>query len=103
MNTNVEWEKLPYYGEVMRAKKREAREEGFQEGGVIALQGVLVDVLKDQFGHVPNRTVRAVQAIQKSGQLRLMVRKSLKAESLAEVQKLLLARKAKANGRNGHR
>jgi len=99
MMTNVEWEKLPFYGEVLKAKKREAH----QEGGVMALQGILVDLLNDQFGRVPDRTIRAVQAIQKPNQLKAMVRKSLKAESLAEVRKLLLAHKAKANGRNGRR
>jgi hypothetical protein len=62
---------------------------------------MLVDLLTDQFGRLPNKTLRAVQAIQTPQRLKALVRKSLKAESLSEVQKLLVASKAKPNGRNG--
>jgi hypothetical protein len=94
---NIEWEKIPHFGDAIKAKKKEARQEGRQE----ALQEMLIEILNAQFGHVPGRTVRAIQSIQEPRKLKSLARKSLKAESLAEVQKLLAASKTKVDGRNG--
>jgi len=100
----VEWEKLPHFGDAMKAKKKEAwqegREEGLQKGGVLALQDMLIELLNIQFGHVPGKTIHAVQAIQSPRLLKALVRKSLKAASLSEVQKLLVASRTKTNGRH---
>jgi hypothetical protein len=93
----IKWEDLPYIGDTIKIKKQ----EGWQEGRVLALQEMLVDLLTDQFGRIPNKTLRAVQAIQTPQRLKAIVRKCVKAESLAEAQKLLAASKAKTNGRNG--
>jgi hypothetical protein len=94
---NIEWEKIPHFGDALKAKNKEARQEGRQE----ALQEMLIEILSAQFGHVPGRTVRAIQAIQEPRKLKALARKSLKAGSLAEMHKLLSASKTKVDGRNG--
>jgi hypothetical protein len=97
----IKWEDLPYIGDTIKIKKQEGWQEGRQEGRVLALQEMLVDLLTDQFGRIPNKTLRAVQAIQTPQRLKAIVRKCVKAESLAAAQKLLAASNAKTNGRNG--
>jgi hypothetical protein len=90
---DIKWEELPFIGDTIKAKKQEARQETLQE--------VLIEILSTQFGKIPQTTIRAIQSIQEPRMLKTITRKSLKAESLAEVQKLLVASKTKTNGRNG--
>lgn len=105
--TDIKWEQLPYIGDRLRAKKKEAwqegkqegLQEGRQEGGLSGMQEMLLEVLNSRFGSVSSRTVRAIQTVQSPSKLKTIARKSLKAESLAEVQKLLPASKPKPNGR----
>lgn len=109
--TDIKWEQLPYIGDRLRAKKKEAwqegkqeglqegRQEGRQEGGLSGMQEMLLEVLNSRFGNVSSRTVRAIHTVQSPSKLKTLARKSLKAESLAEVQKLLPASKPKPNGR----
>ncbi|NUO83286.1 hypothetical protein HUU05_24710 [candidate division KSB1 bacterium] len=99
--TDIKWEELPYIGDRIKAKKKEAWEEGRQEGrhegGVLGMHELLLDVLNSRFGNVPVKTIRAIHTVQSPSKLKTLARKSLKAESLAEVQKLLPT--SKTNGR----
>ncbi len=114
---NVEWEKIPHFGDALRAKtiaasakareeglhsgREEGMREGHEAGEIFASQEMLAELLRIQFGAVPVRTMRAIHAIHDRRVLKAMTRKILKADSLAEVHKLLVANKAKTNGRNG--
>ncbi len=102
---NVEWEKLPYFGEAIKEKRKEAlregREEGREEGEMLATQEMLVELLSIQFGQAPLRTVRAIRAIQDRRRLKAMTRKVMKAASLAEAHKLLAESTSKPKSRNG--
>ncbi len=105
--TDIKWEQLPYIGDRMRAMKKEGvqegRLEGRQEGGLFGMQELLLEVLSSRFGSVPSKTVRAIHTVQSPSKLKTIARKSLKAESLAEVQKLLPMNKPKTNVRSAIR
>lgn len=102
--TNINWEQLPYIGDRMRAIKkegmREGMQEGRQEGGLFGVREMLLEVLSTRFGNVPSKTVRAIHTVQSPSKLKTIARRSLKAESLAEVQKLLPVSKPKTNSRS---
>lgn len=98
---NVEWEKIPHFGDALRAKTSEASVRSREEGEMSATQEMLAEVLSIQFGPVPARTQRVIRAIHDRRILKAMTRKVLKAASLAEAHKLLSAGKTKHNGRNG--
>jgi len=87
------WKNLPHFGEAMRENEKEA----FYEG----LQDMLIEMLNAQFRNVPSKTIRAIQAIHAPNKLKTIMRKSRKAESLAEVQSIVMAAIPKTNGRNG--
>lgn len=101
--TDIKWEQLPYIGDRIRAMKKEGwqegKQEGRQEGGLYGMQELLLEVLYSRFGSVPSKTIRAIQTVQSPSKLKTLARKSLKAESLAEVQKLLSPSKPKPNAR----
>lgn len=91
------WKSLPHFGDAMRANEDEVKKEAFHEG----LQDMLIEMLNAQFRNVPSKTVRAIQAIHAPNKLKTIMRKSRKAESLAEVQSIVMAAIPKTNGRNG--
>jgi|GEM_PF-4490628 len=62
---------------------------------------MLIEILNTHFGYVPDKTIRAIQSLHDPQKLKVLARKSLRAESLAEVQKLLVRSKTKSNGHNG--
>ena len=62
---------------------------------------MLIEMLNAHFGYVPDKTIRAIQSLHDPRKLKVLARKSLQAESLAEVQKLLMRSKTKPNGHNG--
>ncbi len=111
--TNVEWEKLPYFGEAIKESSKKAiqegrekgreegRQEGRQEGEMLATQEMLVEFLAAQFGHVPLKTMRAIRAIRDRQKLKTLTRKLMKAASPAEAHKLLAESKTRATIRNG--
>jgi len=103
------WKNLPHFGEAMRANEAAAKkiaeqkgiEKGIEKGRQTGLQEMIIEMLSVQFGNVPSKTVRAIQAIHTSNKLKTIFRRTMKAESLAEVQSLVMAAIPKANGRNG--
>ncbi len=103
--TNVEWEKLPYFGEAIKEKRKEAlqegREEGREEGEMLATKEMVLDLLRIKLGPLPLSTTRAIRALQDRQKLMDLAHKTLQATSLAEAHKFLAKNKTKANGRNG--
>jgi hypothetical protein len=99
------WRSLPHFGDAMRANEAEAKKvaekEGRQEGRQEGLQEMLIEMLSAHFGKVPSKTIRAIQSLHDPRKLKVLARKSLQTQSLAEVQKLLAANKTKTNGHNG--
>jgi len=98
------WKNLPHFGDAMRANENEVKKEAFNEGvqhGLSGMQEMLIEFLSDQFGSLPNKTTRAIQTIHAPNKLKTIMRKSRKAESLAEVQSIVMAAVPKTNGRNG--
>jgi len=103
------WKNLPHFGDAMRANEAEAKkvaeqqgiEKGIEKGRQTGLQEMLIEMLSAQFGNVPGKTVRAIQAIHAPNKLKSISRRTMKAESLAEVQSIVMAAIPKANGRNG--
>ncbi len=102
--TGIKWEEMPYIGDTIKTKKKEAwqegRQEGRQEGGLFGMQEMLLEVLSSRFGSVPGKTVRAIHTVQSPSKLKAIARRSLKAASLAEVQKLLPMNKPKTTVRS---
>ena len=99
------WKNLPHFGDAMRANEAEAKkvaeQKGIEKGRQTGLQEMLIEMLSAQFGNVPSKTVRAIQAIHAPNKLKSISRRTMKAKSLAEVQSLVMAAIPKTNGRNG--
>lgn len=95
------WKSLPHFGDAMRANEKEVKETAQKEWRQKGLQEMLIEILNAQFGNVPSKTARAIQAIHAPDKLKTIMRKSRKAESLAEVQSIVMAAIPKPNGRNG--
>jgi len=79
---------------------REGRKEGLEEGREKALQEsvqimheVLFEILNNQFDKVPKRIMRAIQSVNDPRRLKTIMKRTLKANSVAEIEKLLTAGK----------
>ena len=98
--SGINWGKMPFIADWLEVKMKKAAQEARRQGEQEVLSGMqdmLLEVLYSRFGSVPSRTIRAIHTVQSPSKLKTLARKSLKAESLAEVQKLLPA--SKTNGR----
>ncbi|HEV3024820.1 MAG TPA: hypothetical protein VGX76_20225 [Pirellulales bacterium] len=61
------------------------REEGRVEGAISALQDGIVELVRTKFGRVPRATQRAIRATRDQDELRALLVRAGKAESIEEI------------------
>jgi hypothetical protein len=93
------WESVPIFGERIKQRVREGREEGM----TLAWQENILDTLSLRFGVANGSLARAVHAIDEPKRLRAVFQRVIKADSLETVKKVLAAQKrpAKKRARSG--
>lgn len=88
-------EQVPYFGEKIREKRLEAEAEGRTEGRALALKESILEVLTARFGHngrrgsVNGKIERMIGAINDPEELRAILRRAIRAQSLEAVVNLL--------------
>ncbi|MDB9485837.1 hypothetical protein PN492_04635 [Dolichospermum circinale CS-537/01] len=85
--------KMRYVTSIERLAKQEGIEEGLQEGrqlGVIqSSQDSVIEVLETRFGQVPITIINAVNKINDSSVLKILLKRAISIPSLAEFEQLL--------------
>lgn len=93
---NEHWEQVPIFGEHIKRRAKESwqegREEGREEGLTVARENI-AEVLRLRFGVTNGTIARAIKAIDEPKKLQTVFRRVLRADSLADVKKMLEAEK----------
>ena len=71
--------------EALKEGRTEGRREGQQEGQVLSLRKVLLQLLTQRFGRLPETARRRVEQIASTKELEKLTRKVLSARSLEEM------------------
>lgn len=62
------------------------REQGREEGALIALRGVIHLLFREKFGEIPQAIERQIESIESSEKPNLLLTQVVRANSLAEVE-----------------
>jgi hypothetical protein len=93
---NEHWEQVPIFGEHIRRRAKESRQEGLEEGreeGLAVVRANISEVLRLRFGVANGEITRAIKAIDEPKKLKTVFRQALRADSLAAVKSVLAAEK----------